>query len=150
MTLLDIAPNAVQYTQENIASAGLSSGVQDAVVGKIENLDPKYGPFDAVVGTFTFPFIPPQLFDDVMRNNVLGRIKPGGYFAGGFFGENHAWAKDPKLTIMTVPKIEAFFASMGFEICETKEETEESQTVLNGKQVFHTINVIAKRLLKPE
>lgn len=143
--LLDIAPNAIRYSMENLQQRGLFHGVIGCINGKIEELDPKYGPFKAVVGTFVFSFIPPHLFEKVMRNNVLGRIEPEGYFAGGFFGENHVWANDPNLSILTSETLEELFSSMGFSICEMQEKTEAHKTVLNGQQIFHTIEVIAKR-----
>lgn len=148
VTLLDIAPNAIRYTKENIQQLGLEHGVVNSINGKIETLDQTYGPFKAVVGTYAFSFIPPNLFEEVMKNNVLGRVESGGYFAGGFFGEKHVWAKDPELSILTRQKLKKLFSSMGFSICEIEEKTEETQTVFDGKQIFHTIEIIAKRAPK--
>lgn len=79
-----------------------------------------------------------------MAKNVLGRIEPNGYFAGGFFGTNHDWAQNPDLSILTQEKLKAIFSSSGFAILEMTENTEEASTLV-GKQLFHTINVIAKR-----
>lgn len=147
VTILDIAPNAVQYTKKNLEQIKLSDGIVDEVTGDIESLDTVYGPFKAVVGTYAFTFIPPNLFHDVMKNNVLGRVEPEGYFVGGFFGEKHAWAQDPELTIMTQEKLKDLFSSLKFEICEMVEEVTEKETVLEGTKVFHTIDVIAKRIM---
>lgn len=121
VTLLDIAPNALQYTHENLKELNLLEGVEESILGRIEDLDQKYGPFKAVVGMLTFSFIPPHLFEEIMKTNVLGRIEPEVYFAGGFFGEEHEWAKNPNLTIMTTEKVKIFFESQGFTICENKE-----------------------------
>jgi SAM-dependent methyltransferase len=143
--LLDIAPNAIQYTQENLKKLGLSHGIFDSINGNIETLDSKYGPFKAVVGTYVFSFIPPETFQQVMRENVLDRVESGGYFAGGFFGVEHAWAEKPNLSIVTREQLERLFASMEFSICEIDEKKEEILTVSSGIQVFHTIEVIAQR-----
>lgn len=144
--LLDIAPNAIQFTLQLFKEQNLETGVQDAIIGSIEKLDPIYGPFKAVVGTYAFPFIPPELFNDVMESNVLGRIEPKGYFAGAFFGPDHSWAHDRSLTILSTDQLRKFFQSRGFAICEMKEIKKEEQTVLNGKQLFHTIEVIAQKV----
>lgn len=147
VTLLDIAPNAIHYTQENIKRFGLEDGIADSIIGKIETLDPKYGPFNAVIGTYAFSFIPPELFEEVMKYNVLGRVESEGYFVGGFFGQKHAWAESPKLSILNSEKLENLFSSMGFSICEKEEKIEMARTVLNGLQIFHTIEIVAKRTL---
>ena len=149
VTLLDIAPKAIDLTLENLKAFDLTGGVAETIIGKIEDLDEKQGPFKAVVGTYTFSFIPPILFQEVMRTNVLSRIEPGGFFAGGFFGTKHVWANNPDLSITTQEKIKELFASMDFTICEMDEKKEEITTILDGQQIFHTIEVIAKRNLNP-
>jgi len=148
VTLLDVAPNAIQYTLLNLQERGLDKGVAETITGTIESLDPLYGPYDAVIGTYTFSFIPPYLFDQVMKENVLGRVKVDGYFAGGFFGEKHSWAANsPEYTFLTPEKIRDLFHSLNFEICAIEDKIELKQTQLNGMQIFHTIEVIAKHCL---
>lgn len=148
VVLLDIAANAVQYTKENLQKEDLDHGIADSVTSKIEDLPSKYGPFKAVVGTYAFSFIPPHLFEQTMKDNVLGRIEPDGYFVGGFFGDQHAWAANPDLSILSAKKLESFFASVGFSVLEIDEQIKEISTVANGITKFHTINVIAHRTLK--
>lgn len=147
ITLLDIAPNAIRYTQENLEKLGFAEGITESICGKIETLDPEYGPFKAVVGTYAFSFIPPKLFDEVMRKNVLNRIENEGYFAGGFFGTEHAWVKNPALSIVTSEQVRELFSSASFTICEMVEEKKLASTVSQGEQMFHTINVIAQRTI---
>jgi SAM-dependent methyltransferase len=146
VTLLDIEPDAVRESQENIQSLGLQNGIADSVICKIETLDLKYGPFKAVIGTYVFSFIPPELFDKVMKENVLGRVEQGGYFAGGFFGPTHAWSKNPMLTFVSSEKLETLFSSMGFIICEKEEEIHIRPTALGGWALFHTFTVVAKKI----
>jgi SAM-dependent methyltransferase len=145
--ILDIAPNAVQYTKENLKQEGLDHGVADSVVSGIEDLSPKYGPFKAVIGTYALSFIPPHLFEQTMKDCVLGRIEHNGYFAGGFFGEQHGWAVNPNLSVLDVKKLESLFASLGFSILEIDEQIKECPTVSNGITKFHTINLIAHKTL---
>lgn len=45
VTVLDIAPRAVQYTVQNLKNEGLGDGVEDAIIGPIERLDSRLGPF---------------------------------------------------------------------------------------------------------
>jgi SAM-dependent methyltransferase len=148
VVLLDIAPNAIDYTTENLKREGLDYGIQASIVSKIEDLPPKYGPFEAVIGTYAFSFIPPHLFEQAMKEKVLSRVKQGGYFVGGFFGEQHAWAVNPTLSILSLKKLESFFSSLSFSILEVDEQVKETLTVSNGITKFHTISIIARKTLK--
>ena len=145
VTLIDIAPNAIDATLSAVASRGLSVGVDDSIVGKIEDLDSRYGPFEAVVGTYVFSFLAPPVFEAVMQRNVLERVRDGGYFVGGFFGPNHAWAAEPNLTTMSSEALHDFLTRMGFQMCVLSEEIEETPTVNRGQTIFHTLNVIARK-----
>ncbi|MBS3904296.1 MAG: class I SAM-dependent methyltransferase [Simkania sp.] len=148
VVLLDIASNAVSYTVENLKRENLDHGIQDSIVSKIEDLPAKYGPFKAVVGTYAFSFIPPHLFKQTMNEMVLKRVSENGYFAGGFFGEQHAWAVNKDLSILNVEELESLLSSQDFSILEIKEQIKEVPTVSDGITKFHTINVIAQKALK--
>lgn len=80
-----------------------------------------------------------------MEENVFNRIEPNGYFAGGFFGKEHCWASNVNLSIMTQEKIKLLFESSGFVIRSVVETKKEINTILNGKQLFHTLAVVAQR-----
>lgn len=146
VVMLDIAPNAIYYTMENLKREGLDQGIQESIVSSIEELPYGYGPFKAVVGTYAFSFIPPHLFEQTMKENVLNRVEHGGYFVGGFFGKEHAWAANPELTILTVEQLEFLFHSQGFSILEISELIQEVKTPARGLTTFHTIHVISERL----
>lgn len=147
--LLDIAPNAIQYTQANLKKMGLHHGVHESTIGRIETLDVKYGPYIAVVGTYVFSFIVPNKFNEVMKN-ILSRIEKDGFFAGGFFGPDHPWANDPEKTILTRAQVEEFFKSMDFNILEINEKRQKHATMSQGVKTFHTIEIIAQRKRVPE
>ena len=144
--LLDIASNAIFYTKENLARECLDHGIVDDLNIKIEDLPSEYGPFDAVVGTYAFSFIPPDQFEETMINNILSRIRNNGYFVGSFFGSQHAWANKPNLTILNSEKLQSLFSSVGFSIVEIQEEVKEIMTVSGEMTKFHTMDVIAQRL----
>lgn len=145
IVLLDITPKALEYTVKNLRQVDADNGILDTIIGKIEHLDSRVGPFKAVVGTYAFSFIAPSEFVEVMEENVLNRIVTNGYFVGGFFGEKHAWSNDPELTIVTTEKVKSFLIQRGFSIIELTEEKKKSATVLNGTKLFHTISVIAQK-----
>lgn len=147
VTILDIAPRAVQCTLQNLKREGLDDGIEDTIIDRIERLDSRLGPFKAVVGTYAFSFIPPEIFEQVMEENVLGRIAPQGFFAGGFFGSEHSWASNDILSIMSTEKLKLFFSSRGFLVLEIEEKKTVKKTVLRGEQFFHMISIIAQRIL---
>jgi hypothetical protein len=126
----------------------LGHGIQDSIVSKIEDLPAKYGPFKAVVGTYAFSFIPPHLFKQTMEEMIFKRIDDDGYFVGGFFGEQHAWAVNKDLSILSVKELESLFSSQDFSILEIREQIKEVPTVSDGITKFHTINIIAHKALK--
>jgi SAM-dependent methyltransferase len=146
VVLLDIAPKAIFYTQENLKKLNLDHGIAGTCNTAIEMLDSQYGPFKAVVGTYVFPFIHPDMFQQVMKENVFDKIEVGGYFAGGFFGPEHSWAKNPALTIMTREELEEFFASMDLSICFIEERKDVVMTVAGSEQLFHTFIIVAQRI----
>ena len=141
---LDIAPKAVECTVKNLTKDRLQDRIVEWVVSPIEKFAPSEGQYKAVVGTYAFSFIHPDLFEEVMETNILSAIAPGGYFVGGFFGTKHSWASDPDLTIVTKEKISKFFQERGFIPFLVKEETKLGETTSQGKPVFHTISVIAQ------
>lgn len=79
---------------------------------------------------------------------MLDRVEPNGYFVGGFFGKQHVWANNPELNIFTVEKLEAFMTSPGFSFINIKEEFEDAPIKTNDRAKFHTIELIAQKILK--
>lgn len=116
VVLVDMASNAIDFAVENLTREGLSDGIENSVISRIEDLSDQYGPYDAVIATYVTPFIPPLFFIEIMGNNILKRVKPGGYFVGNFFGPHHEWAHDTTLSVVTIEEVRALFDSQGFEI----------------------------------
>ena len=88
VVLLDIASNAVDFSKENLKKEGLNHGIEDSVVSKIEDLPRKYGPYKAVVGTYAFSFIPPHLFEETMKQNVLTESNMMGILLAAFLANS--------------------------------------------------------------
>lgn len=146
VVLLDVAPLALHYTMENLKNEGLDHGVVDSLIVKIEEMECQYKPFNAIVGTYAFSFIPPALFEDTMKKKIFDMIEVGGYFAGGFFGEHHALAQDPNMSILTLEELEELFSSAGFEIVEMDEMIKIIRTVSGEWTQFHIYRVIAQKV----
>ncbi|MES2274286.1 MAG: class I SAM-dependent methyltransferase, partial [Chlamydiota bacterium] len=145
VVLLDIASNALSYTIANLSREGLSHGVLDSLNVQIEEFQLEHAPFQAVIGTHAFSFIPPKLFDATIKKKIFDCIEIGGYFVGGFFGEQHAWADRPEMSIFSFERLETLFISSGFRLIELSEVTQEERLTISGEFVrFHTFNIIAQ------
>lgn len=145
VVLLDIAPAALTYTLSNLKKIKMDHGVVKSILGKLESIKEDQGPFKAVIGTFAFSFVSPKLFYKVLKQNVLAKIEPGGFFAGGFFGPEHMWKKNPSLTFVDVNWLKKFFMSHHFSILAIRENKE--RKLNEGKlEIFHAIGIIAQRM----
>ena len=97
---------------------------------------------DLVNASFAFPFCEPRQFPDLW-SRVVTAIRPGGRFAGQFFGKRDTWASLPDRTHHS--RDEVLKLLEGFEIeMMREEERDDTPEVRNPKhwQIFH---VVAKK-----
>lgn len=96
-------------------------------------------PCDLVNASFALPFCEPRDFPGLW-GKIVKAIRPGGRFAGQFFGDRDTWASMPDRTHHTREQVVRLLE--GFEI-ETinEEEKDETPEVRNPKhwQVFHVV-----------
>jgi len=105
--------------------------------------DTRIPPCHLVNASFALPFCEPQLFPELWRRIVEG-IRPGGRFAGQFFGKRDSWASLPDRTHHS--RTEILELLEGFEIeMMRKEERDDTPDVRKPKhwQLFH---VVARKL----
>ncbi len=98
-------------------------------------------PADLILASYSLPFCRPQHFP-ALWEQVAHSVKPGGRFAGNFFGPRDSWANVPKMTFHTAEQVRALMD--GLEI-ETFEETEEDGQSANGPKHWHVFTVIARK-----
>lgn len=84
-----------------------------------------------------------------MIDKVLNRVKPGGYFAGGFFGDNHDWYDEnyKRLTFLVPHNVYGLMDSNDFTVCQlTDSKTYGAKSVNRGTvNIHHEIWVIARK-----
>jgi tellurite methyltransferase len=97
---------------------------------------------DLVYAGLSLPFCSPESFPAVWEK-IVGSIRPGGFFAGHFFGERDGWSSDPDMTFLT--KTETLGLFMQFAIEDFVEVDEPGRTATQGPKHWHIFEVIARR-----
>jgi tellurite methyltransferase len=97
---------------------------------------------DLVNASYAFPFCEPQHFP-ALWDRVVAAIRPGGRFAGQFFGKRDTWASLPGRTHHDREEVLKLLDGFEIEMMD-EEESDDSPDVRNPKhwQLFH---VMAKK-----
>lgn len=99
---------------------------------------------DLVIANYSLPFCGTKHFASVWEN-VKSAIKPGGRFAGTFFGVNDEFKE--KAILLSPNQIKAMFEGFGYEYY-TEGEQESEIIDQKGDKVFrhwHTYEIVAKK-----
>ena len=108
-------------------------------VSKFE--DVVLSPVDLLHASLSLPFCPPEHFDAFWLK-VVDAVKPGGLFAGQFFGVRDSWANEPDMTFHTEEQVRRMLED--FEIKYFHERDEDGDAV-SGPKHWHVFTVIAKK-----
>jgi trans-aconitate methyltransferase len=100
---------------------------------------------DLMHASFSLPFCPPEHFPAFWAK-ILAAIKPGGRFAGQFFGVRDSWANEPDMTFHTEEQVRGMFERF---VIESFQEQDEDGTSSDGPKHWHVFTVIARKN-KPE
>ncbi len=97
---------------------------------------------DLVNASFALPFCPPSSFS-ALWSRIVAAIRPGGRFAGQFFGDRDTWASLPGRTHHSREEILELLKDFDIELMN-EEEKDDPPEVRNPKhwQIFH---VVAKK-----
>ena len=101
--------------------------------------------YDLVSAQFALPFI--QKKEDLLRvvHGIKQVLKPGGVFAGQFFGPKDTWClNDRPMTFLAKDEVEALFADM--DIILIGEREYDGVTALGQKKHWHMFPVIVKKV----
>ena len=96
---------------------------------------------DLVHASYSLPFCDPAHFSTLWEK-ISNAIKPGGRFAGQFFGVNDTWAFRKDMTFHTEEQVRVLFD--GFET-ESFHEQDEDGEATTGPKHWHVFTVIAKK-----
>jgi tellurite methyltransferase len=132
---IDAEPDALALLASRVpAEAPLAT-----LCARIE--DAAWPPADLVNASFILPLVPPDRFPALWQR-VVASLRPGGRFAGQFYGERDGWAGEPGVTHHGRGEALALFAGFAIELFDE----EESDAVTPGGKakhwhVFHAVAV---------
>jgi SAM-dependent methyltransferase len=99
--------------------------------------------YDLVSAQFSLPFLRRAIFDEVF-SHVKQAIKPGGVFAGTFFGVNDGW-NTPEHDMTFLMQGEVDRELDGLKVLEIREEERTAPTALGEMRHWHEYFVIAQK-----
>ena len=99
-------------------------------------------PADMIHASYSIPFCHPGHFP-VLWTKITDAVKPGGRFAGQFFGVRDSWANEPELTFHTEEQVHAMLEKFETEYFH---EYDEDGQAASGPKHWHVFTVIARRM----
>jgi len=97
---------------------------------------------DLVNASFSLPFCEPRHFPELW-SRIVAAIRPGGRFAGQFFGKRDSWASIPNRTHHS--RDEVLKLLEGFEIEMLREEERDDPPDVRNPKHWQLFHVVAKR-----
>lgn len=97
---------------------------------------------DLVNASFALPFCAPPNFPELWRK-IVAAIRPGGRFAGQFFGDRDTWASIPGRTHHS--KDAMLHLLRGFDIEMLREEERDEGPDVRNPKHWHLFHVVAKK-----
>ena len=92
--------------------------------------------------SFALPLCPPQAFPALWAA-IRESLRPGGRFAGQFYGERDDFAREPHLTCHTAEETAAMLAGLEVEMLD--EEEADGVTPRGRAKHWHIRHVVARR-----
>jgi trans-aconitate methyltransferase len=128
---------ALQHLMEKVPME--NRGRLQTQIAKFE--DVQLPSVDLVHASLSIPFCKPEYFPGLWQK-IVDAIKPGGRFAGQFFGVRDSWANQPDMTFHTEEQVRAMLEP--FEI-ESFQEMDEDGNAVSGPKHWHVFTVIARK-----
>lgn len=145
---IDASPEAIERLRARVRAemGGADAGWSDrlrTVVARFE--DATLPPCDLINASFSIPHCDPADFP-ALWTRIAGAIRPGGRFAGQFFGVNDSWAKEPDgvtRTYHTRAQVESMLT--GFEAELLDEVQRPGKNALGEPKYWHVFHVVARK-----
>jgi SAM-dependent methyltransferase len=96
---------------------------------------------DLVYAGFSLPFCDPEDFGSVW-SRIVEAVRPGGLFAGNFFGPRDTWFGTPDMTFHSRDEVEGLVAD--FDVVSVREEDEDGSAA-SGPKHWHVFHAIARK-----
>lgn len=99
-------------------------------------------PCDLVNASFSLPFCEPAHFD-ALWERVVAALRPGGRFAGQFFGDRDTWAALPDRSHHTRTRVEAMLKP--FLVESLNEEEREGEDCSGAGKHWHVFHIVGRK-----
>lgn len=99
-------------------------------------------PAELINASLSLPFCQPQFFGQVWQQ-VVDRLRPGGYFAGHLLGKKDSWANLPDLTTLHPTELDQLLRP--FEIVHYLEEEKDEPTVTGKMKHWHIYSLVIRK-----
>lgn len=137
VTAVDSDPNAMALLTE------LSQDYLQIIQSSFEHFVYEPETYDLISAQFSLPFNPKTSFNRVFAG-IKQAIKPGGFFAGQFFGVRDEWnTPENNMTFLTREQIDELLSDMT--VIEFAEEDKMGNTALGTLKRWHVFHVIAQK-----
>jgi len=134
---VDGEPSAIRYLFEKVSEADRARLATQVAKFKEVVLSET----DLVHASFSIPFCEPEHFNELW-GKIVQALKPGGRFAGQFFGIHDSWVHNPEMTFHTEAQVRALLQD--FEL-EYFHEADEDGQAASGPKHWHVFTVIARK-----
>jgi len=98
-------------------------------------------PADLIHASLSILFCEPDYFAALWQK-IVDAIKPGGRFAGQFFGVRDSWANEPDMTFHTEEQVREMLEELEI---ESFHEQDEDGNAVSGPKHWHVFTVIARK-----
>jgi SAM-dependent methyltransferase len=147
LDLLKQGWNVVAVDQEAAAIEQLLARVPAEARGRLETRMATFETAalpaaDFIWAGLSLPFCPPGSLPAVWAK-IVAALKPGGRFAGDFFGNRGAWRREAPMTFLTRDELTRLCAPLHIEYFI--EEEGERPTALDGIQRVHGFSVVVRK-----
>lgn len=134
----DAEPAAFDYLRPRVPEAALDR--LTVIVASFEST--VLPPCDLVNASFALPFCPPAHLPGLWAR-IQAAIRPGGRFAGQFFGDRDSWAARADRTHHTHEEVVSLFA--GFDIETLRIEERDDTPDVREPKHWHLFHVVARK-----
>ena len=101
--------------------------------------------YDLISAQFALPFVPEPAFSAVVAR-LVEALRPGGIFAGQFFGVNDEWNTPGRhMTFVTRERVEELLR--GLDVIELREEDADGHTADGSAKHWHIFHILARKPL---
>ncbi|MGF1511883.1 MAG: class I SAM-dependent methyltransferase [Myxococcota bacterium] len=140
---IDADPFAVAVMEECARQQGLAARLttQQAT---FETMTLPEASYDLVNASYALPFARPETFPKVWTR-VVESLTEGGVVTAHFFGPEHGWAENPKMTFFSEAELRALLAQHPLEVRFFEETNAVVETATEDPTRFHVFEVHAVR-----